>query len=196
MPELTAGVFNGAVIGEIKQDNEEQLVARCSFSFPFGLELGGGISSMRLGEPDPAVPSGYIRSESMTCTGGDIAFEVDVTGDLQLAGTAEYLSGPNWAVVDVLAGETPPDFSSIQVSLGGMLNLPGVPGLRSLEASFGYDTISPDSTDAKETVLSPVAGVWFSRSIRARIGARLHTFDGMQGMEDYTDYIVETAVRF
>ncbi len=196
LPVLTVGVFNGSALGIEKDNNENQYVARCLFSLPGGIELGGGLSSIRLGEPDPAVPSGYSSSTRQWCKGADISFAGNVTNDLEILAVAEYVKGPNWMLVDVIAGEEAPDFSSFWASIGGVWRLRNVPGLRSLEAYLSYDTIRPESDDAEETLISPIIGVWFSRSIRVRFGACIHTFENMFAMEDYTDYILEAAVNF
>ena len=196
LPELSAGIFNGAALGAEKNNNENQYTARCLFSLPWGVELGGGLSSLRLGELDPDVPSGYSSSPRQWCMGADISFTGNVTDDLEIRTATEYVKGPNWILADVMAGEEAPDFESFWASCGGLLRLRNVPGLRSLEANLSYDMIRPDSSDAKETLVSPVIGVWFSRSVRVRFGACIHAFDNMIALKNYTDYILEAAVRF
>jgi hypothetical protein len=196
MPVITGGIFNGAPIGTPKDNNEKQLAGRCTFTLPWGIELSGGVSSVRLGEADPLEPSGYVFSTRQWCIGGDVCFSRNVTPDLEIRGEAEYIRGPNWSLVNIILGEEPPDFSGFRAACGGMFDLSSVPGLRSLEANMGYEMMKPDSTDAEETLLSPVIGVWFSPGIRVRAGAEIHSFSGMAGVENYTDYILEAAVRF
>jgi hypothetical protein len=196
LPVLTAGIFNGAGIGEEKDSNETQIAARYLFRLPLGVEFGGGYTVLRLGELDPDVPSGYTSSPDQSCLGADVSFTRDVTDELELRAAAEYVTGSNWMLADVVTGEEAPDFTSFWVTAGGLLLLGSVPGIWSLEADFSYDMIRPDSSDAEETVISPVIGVWFSRNTRLRLGACLHSFENMLNTEDYTDYIVEAAVRF
>ena len=77
-----------------------------------------------------------------------------------------------------------------------MLRLRSVPGIRSLEANVSFELLRLDGTGAEEQIISPVLGVWFSRTVRLRLGAQSHSFQQMFAMEGYTDYIVEAAVSF
>jgi hypothetical protein len=193
---FTAGIFNGAGFGEEKDNKENQYVARCVFALPYGIELGGGFTSLRLGEADPDVPSGYTSSPHQRCIGADVSFENEVLTDLDIRIAGEYVTGANWLLADVIEAEEAPDFESIWASCGGMLRLRNVPGIRSLEANVGFELLRPDDTGAEEQIISPVLGVWFSRTVRLRLGAQSHSFRQMFAMEGYTDYIVEAAVSF
>jgi hypothetical protein len=194
-PELTLGTFNGAFLNEEREHSENQFVARCTFDLPYGIVLGGGLSSLRLTEPDPAQPSGYRRSSRMLCAGVDVRASADVSDAVELRGSAEYVSGPDWTAADVLEGEEAPGFDGFHVSCGALVGVERVPGVEFLEANLGFDSVNPGSGEDRERTLSPVIGVWFSESARLRFSACIHSFAGTTGGDGYTDYIAEAAVR-
>ena len=130
----------------------------------------------------------------MTCAGGDAGVSVDVSDTVELRGSVEFVSGPDWTAADVLEGETAPDFSGFHASCGALVAVRAVRGVESLEANLGFGSVRPGS-GGRESVLSPVLGIWFSDSARLRFSASVHSFGTGTSRDGYTDYVVEAAVR-
>ncbi|MFO7627403.1 MAG: hypothetical protein R6V62_09115 [Candidatus Fermentibacteraceae bacterium] len=188
---LSAGVFNGP-----GTESEKMYAALLSVE-PFAdIVLGGAVSLLRLGEYDPAQPSGYIASEGMTAFSGYINAEHKVTSSTTLMLDAEYVSGRNWEEADVVYGEIPPGFRSYWVSGAFKRRLRDVPGIRSLEAGLSWSVSTPETDVSRsERVLAPMVGLGITSSARLRFSVVSTSFPG--GAQDgFTDYLTELAVRF
>jgi len=188
---LSAGVFNGP-----GTESEKMYVAALSVEPIADVVLGAAVSRLRLGEYDPAQPSGYIASEGMAAYSGYISAERPVTSSTTLMLDAEYVTGRNWEEADVVYGEVPPGFRSYWVSGAFERRLRGVPGLRSLEAGLSWSVSTPETgLSQSEQVLAPMVGLGITSSARLRFSMSSTSFT--EGTQDgYTDYLTELAVRF
>ncbi len=190
-PTLSAGVFNGP-----GTESEKMYAASLTLEPLAEIVLGGAVAGLRLGEYDPAQPSGYIVSDGMTAFSGYIAASRQVTSSTELKLDAEFVSGRNWEEADVVYGEVPPGFRSYWVSGAFERRLRDVPGLRSLEAGLSWSVVTPETgVSLSEQVLSPMVGLGITSSARLRFSVVSTRFSG--GSQDgYTDYLTELAVRF
>ena len=190
-PGLSLGVFNGP--GE----DRERSYAATAVVEPFpGLELGGGVSLLRLGEHDPMQPSGYVSSGLLSAFSGHFRFEHAFSGGTSLEVQGEYARGDNWEEADVVYGEIPPAFKSLWISGIARRRLRGVPGIRSLEGGLSWSGVEPGSdSDPGSEVLAPMLGVEITSSARLRFTLVNSSLKGSGG-DDHTDVIAELAVRF
>jgi len=188
---LSAGVFNGPGI-----EREKMYSASLSVEPLTDIVLGGSVSGLRLGEYDPALPSGYAVSESMTAFSGYASARHQVSSSTRLLLDAEFVYGRNWEEADVVYGEVPPGFISHWVSGAVERRLREVPGVRSLEAGISWSVSTPETgVSQSEQVLAPMVGLGITSGVRVRFSVVSTSFTG--GSQDgYTDYLTELAVRF
>lgn len=191
LPELSAGVFNGP-----GTESEKMYTAALALEPLAEVVLGGAVSWLRLGEYDPALPSGYAVSDGMTAYSAFISARRQLTPSATLMLDAEYVTGRNWEEADVVYGETPPGFRSYWLSGAVERRLRSVPGVRSFEAGLSWSVATPETdVSQSEQVIAPMVGLGITSSARIRFSVVGTGFTG--GAQDgYTDYITELAVRF
>lgn len=190
-PGISAGVFNGP-----GNDREKMYVLRAEFE-PLGdLTLGGSYSVLRLGEPNPMLPSGYIVSDRMGALSAHLRYRPDITDDIGVSIDGEYIRGDNWDSADVVYGESPPAFETRWLAATVELRLRDVPGIRSLEGGLAWSERKPEvHAESRSSALAPMLGVAVSRNSRVRLTAISRSLHGVTTQE-YTDYIAELMVRF
>ncbi len=188
---LSLGVFNGP-----GNEREKMYTASIEFEPVAALTMGGALSSLRLGEYDPMLPSGYASSGSMQAFSAFLRLDQPVTFSTRLELDAEYVAGDNWDEADVIYGETPPGFRGYWAS--GVLEqrLGSVPGIRSIEAGVSWSVLAPevDGSD-EESFVAPLIGVWMTSRTRLRFTMINRSFQD-DSRDDCTDYITELGVRF
>jgi len=189
-PELSVGVFNGP------GSDRERLYTALLEVAPFSdLSIGAGFASLRVGEPDPMQPSGYIVSDRLQAMSSHFRFRKWITGNNRLTVEGEFMRGDNWREADVIYGQEPPSFRTCWFSGLFERRLRDVPGIRSLEAGLSWSSMVPETDrDEESTVFAPMLGVLVTSNARLRLTLINRTFsDGTQG---YSDYMAEVGVRF
>lgn len=190
VPELILGLFNGSP-DPLNQDNDLQYAARLEWALPAGIDLGAGLSMLRLGETDVEEVSGYITSPRQVAWGVDLRFDIDIVKDLAFLLDGEYVRGDNWDLADVVHGANAPIFETWWLT-GGFAWKTDTPVVNELVGSVSIASWKPDaSLEPREDEFTVTLGFNTSTPVSVRMAVLSYRPHEMMLAEKTTDYLVE-----
>ena len=193
LPLVTFGIFNGSPNAQ-NQDNEIQYSGRAEFELPWDIILGADFTSLRFGEEDEYSVEGYIYSAKQIAMGGDLQFETELGRDFSLLLRGEFIRGDNWAAVNVIAGDDPPEFQTWWFT-GGVTWKTDKPSLESISASLSMGSWEPDrSMNSREDEFTFTVSFDTGSPVTIRAAMVNHRPHNIIFEQNRTDYILEAAL--
>ncbi|MCD4707767.1 MAG: hypothetical protein K8S62_08510 [Candidatus Sabulitectum sp.] len=198
----TAGVFNGDERAEERTDNELLYTFRGEIKIPsIDLTLGASAASHRQGEENSIEPSGYAVSARQNAFSADISLDFEISNWYDVSFASEMSTGDNWKNVDVLAGETAPEFLGYWGTFTAFYHPWNVQGIKTISFTASYDKLTANTDlDNEHSRMSIIGAVYPSDNLRLRFGGILNRISSIQSgifTEDkYTDFIAEVGLRF
>lgn len=194
----TAGIFNGDERADERTDNELLYTFRGEIKIPsIDLTLGASAASHRQGLENPDESSGYSLSARQKAFSADISLDYEISNWYDVSLAAEMSTGDNWKNVDVIAGESAPEFLGYWGTFTAFYHPWRVRGIKTISLTAGYDHLSPDSDlDNEHSRISIIGAVYPTDNIRLRFGGVRNTISGILSDDKYTDFTAEVGLRF
>ncbi len=193
LPVFTFGVFNGSP-GALNQDNEIQYAGRAEIELPYDITVGADFTSLRFGKEDLGTLNGYILSARQTAIGADLQFETDLGKKFSMLMRGEIVKGNNWAAVNVIEGDNPPEFQTWWFT-GGVTWKTDKPSLESVTASLSMGSWEPDhSVGSREDELTFTVNFDTGSPLTIRAAMVNHRPHNIMFKENRSDYILEAAL--
>jgi hypothetical protein len=186
---------NGGPPEDAPDDREQQYAARAELDGPGGLRLGAGLTRLRVGEADPSLPQGYVRSAVQRAWSSDLSWSFVPGPRVELGLAGEYAEADNWLDAAVLEGEDPPLMRCLWTSAYVDWYPRSAGRIDRIDLSVRYERLDPGGGEATHQVISPTVGAWPADTWRVRLGGMTHLFSTEYG-DDYTDIVLELGMVF